>query len=196
MPASKEVPFFCDFAVLYRDRNFLKFRPFCGDTVAERINSACRFMLYVVIGCVLWQVDAFICIAYITTLLIFVIFGKSNPSKPARSMYREKQEELVKRPRNAECRMPTDDNPFGNFMVTDFDDPDRPPACDPEDVQEEIDSKFYKNLYRNVDDLYEKESSARQFYTNPVTAVCNDQVEFARALYQDVGSKRRHGLAY
>lgn len=195
MPTQREAPFFCDFGVLFRNRNFLRFRPFCGDTVAERINSACRFVIYVLLGCILWHMDAFICMAYFVTLLLFVIFGKSNPPATARAA-NFKGYAVAKGRDDKECRMPTDDNPFGNFMVTDFDDPERPPACDPEDVREEIDSKFYKNLYRNVDDLYEKESSARQFYTNPVTAVCNDQVEFARSLYQDMGSRRRHGMAY
>jgi hypothetical protein len=43
--------------------------------------------------------------------------------------------------RNAKCQA----NPFGNFMVIDFDDPDRPPARNSEDVQEETDSKFLQD---------------------------------------------------
>ena len=94
----------------------------------------------------------------------------------------------------AGCRLPTDANPFGNFLLTDYDDPDRPPACRYEDVSELVDEKFYKGLYRNADDLYETESSQRQFYQMPVTTLCNDTVGFARSLFQDVGKTRPHGM--
>jgi hypothetical protein len=148
MPSVKEALFFCDLGVLFRDKNFLRFRTFCGVTVAERINSAFRLVLYVTIGCVLWYIDTVLCLVYIATLTLFVLFGKQCLPVHKRIVVQNVRKTPVKKHNGQECRMPSDANPFGNFMVTDFDDLDRPPACNFEDVQEDIDSKFYKNLYR------------------------------------------------
>lgn len=90
----------------------------------------------------------------------------------------------------ASCRRPTVNNPFMNPLVTDFNDGDKPVACnaDDEDINEEIVEKFNKNLYRNVDDLFETENSQRQFFTIPETRLPNQQKEFAMWLYGDMPS--------
>ena len=67
------------------------------------------------------------------------------------------------------CRKPTDDNPFMNKLLTDFSSIDKPEACDPNDsdIKEQINEKFNKDLYMDVDDLFSKKNSQRQFFTMP-----------------------------
>ena len=91
------------------------------------------------------------------------------------------------------CTMPTLDNPFMNATMKDYlnVDPetnkiiDRPPACDTNDpnIKREIDKMYDNNLYKDIDDIFGKMNSQRQFYTMPSTTIPNDQDAFAKWLY-------------
>ena len=78
------------------------------------------------------------------------------------------------------CRKPTSDNPFMNPAVTEFGG-DPPAACnaEDEDIKDNIKVNFNHQLFRDVDELWERENSQRQFYTLPNTGVPNNQKEFA-----------------
>ncbi len=83
------------------------------------------------------------------------------------------------------CRRPTVDNPFMNPYITDYNNGDPPAACnaDDEEIKDEMTVNFNHELFRDVDELWERENSQRQFYTIPTTAIPNNQVEFAKWLY-------------
>lgn len=87
---------------------------------------------------------------------------------------------------NKSCKKPTYQNPFMNPDITDFGNGEHPVACnaDDNDIKYEIAEKFNKNLFRNVDDIFETENSKRQFYTIPNTGVPNNQTEFAEWLWK------------
>ena len=73
---------------------------------------------------------------------------------------------------DTECQAPSKDNPFGNLLISDIqDNPKKKKACkitNP-NVKEEIEEIFGHNLYRDVNDVYSKNNSQRQFYSNPST---------------------------
>lgn len=83
------------------------------------------------------------------------------------------------------CRRPTPDNPMMNPDLTEYGNGDPPAACnaDDEDIKNEINVNFNHQLFRDVDEIWERENSQRQFYTLPNTAVPNNQIEFAKWLY-------------
>jgi len=91
------------------------------------------------------------------------------------------------------CVSPTIDNPFMNATMKDFlnVDPvtnrivDRAEACDINDleVKKQMDSSFNNNLYKDVNDVFGKMNSQRQFYTMPSTTIPNAQDDFAKWLY-------------
>jgi hypothetical protein len=93
--------------------------------------------------------------------------------------------ELEEYKRNT-CKRPTIDNPYMNTNIYDFNNGHVPVACnvDDDDIKEDIKVNFNHNLFRNVDELWERENSQRQFYTMPNTTVPNNQVEFAKWLYK------------
>lgn len=81
------------------------------------------------------------------------------------------------------CTKPTQDNPLMNYMISDYkDNPDKLKACT--NVETDIDNNFNHNLYKDIDDLFEKKNSQRQFYTMPNTQNPNDQKAFAEWLYK------------
>lgn len=84
------------------------------------------------------------------------------------------------------CRRPTPDNPLMNPGVTEYGTYDPPVACnsDDEEIKESIKVNFNHELFRDVDELWERENSQRQFYTMPNTGVPNKQNEFAEWLYK------------
>jgi hypothetical protein len=91
------------------------------------------------------------------------------------------------------CTKPTIDNPFMNVTMKDYFNIDqstkmiidRPEACDTNDIniKKEMNSAFNNNLFKDVNDIFGKTNSQRQFYTMPSTTIPNDQNEFAKWLY-------------
>ena len=94
----------------------------------------------------------------------------------------------------AACTAPQAQNPFMNVLVTDYvQDPTRPAACDMQDrgVQKEVNRHFEAGLYRNIEDIYGKNASDRQFYTTPSTTIPNDQEAFVKFLGGGQNLERR-----
>lgn len=99
----------------------------------------------------------------------------------------EEKEEYQK----ATCRRPTYENPFMNPSPTDFnnDKDNIPQACnvDDEEINNDINLKFHEKMFRNIDDVFDRENSIRQFYTLPSTSIPNNQIEFAKWCYDNGG---------
>jgi Family of unknown function (DUF5762) len=83
------------------------------------------------------------------------------------------------------CRKPTKDNPFMNPSAMDFNEPNVPVACnaDDEDIADEIPLKFHEDMYRDLEDVYNRKNSQRQFFTVH-HSIPNDQEAFARWCYK------------
>jgi len=84
------------------------------------------------------------------------------------------------------CRKPTNDNPFMNPFITEYNDITPPEACNIDDdkIKDDMMIHFNHDLFRDVDELWERKNSQRQFYTVPNTAIPNNQKEFAEWLYK------------
>lgn len=85
-----------------------------------------------------------------------------------------------------DCKLPSIDNPFGNVMITDIGNPKFKKACDSYNnnmVKRDIKKDFEDGLYMDVNDIYSKKNSQRQFYTMPNTDIVNDQGGFAKWCY-------------
>ena len=73
-----------------------------------------------------------------------------------------------------------------NVLMNDYvHNPKRPEACNVSKpvVEKKIKQYFENDLYMNIDDVFNKNSSYRQFYTTPSTTIPNDQEGFAKWLY-------------
>lgn len=98
---------------------------------------------------------------------------------------------------------PRANNPYNNVLITDIvDNPDKlpaPPAYYPETEKEILDKTkeaiqkmnptfpdMTQKLFASLDDHFEFEQSARQFYSNPATTIPNDQGAFAEFCYGEM----------
>ena len=80
-----------------------------------------------------------------------------------------------------ECVLPTDNNPFMNVLPTDK--RERKKACSDKKIKKLVDNKFSKGIFKNINSVYDRENSQREFYTMPSTTIPNNQTDLANWLY-------------
>jgi len=84
-------------------------------------------------------------------------------------------------------RKPTKENPFTNIVFSDYLDASNlalPCNTDQKDVEKEMQNLYNSTIYRNLEDVWERENSQRLFYTMPIQTIPNDQTNFANWLYK------------
>ena len=87
------------------------------------------------------------------------------------------------------CQVPTYDNPMGNVLMSDYANPNRPPACYSESVapmiKQALDDTLPFDAGRSRSPLpsQQRAAAARQFVSSPVTTIPGDQTGFAEWLY-------------
>lgn len=171
--------------VLFRNGNFYRIIPSRKMSKIEVLNSLTRFFLYVLILYLIFSKKReYIYVPVIAIMVIVLIYYIQ------RGDVRDQKIEKVCRQgfcNNVQvCQRPTEGNPFMNVTVADLmDNRDRPAGCISTDKQinREINRNFNNNLMKDVDDVYNRGYSQRQFYTMPSTTIPNDQGAFAKFLY-------------
>jgi hypothetical protein len=95
---------------------------------------------------------------------------------------------------NGSCRRPTNDNPFMNYNFNDFISANPPVPCNTDDdkIKDDIKQCYDANLYRDLDDLYDKANSQREFYSAPYRVWPPDQDTLAKWLYKNTGTCKEH----
>jgi len=172
--------------ILIRPNKILEFVPNNDMNSNEKMNAMVRLSVY--IGLISYFLSNDIRMMYIPVLTVILTIFINYPT------YRNIQnfENDIKNDENVAvdvdgklCQKPNSTNPFMNVMVTDYaDNPNRLPACKlvdgDEKVKEDVERYFDHNLYKDVDDIYNKINSQRQFYTTPNTMVPNDRESFQK----------------
>lgn len=178
-----------DFKVLFQTDRLTEFFPTRDQTLEERLNSIMRLSIYVSMLLYFNRKNyKYMSIALGAGLLTLFVY--TNYARDSGKDVKSKIETLTTDVQDA-CVKPTIDNPFMNATMKDYMNivdgkiVDRPPACSISDnnVKKEIDTAFETNLYRDVDDVFGKFNSQRQFFTVPSTTIPNDRESFQKWLY-------------
>lgn len=171
--------------------NASKFIPDNQMSLDEQLNAVVRFSIYFSLITLVIKRDYRILFFVVFTAFMTLIIRKYNDDLHSkRKTVLEKMDLGDERGRGL-CMKPTKENPFMNVRMSDYKDfPSRPPACNiaKRPVNKMVRSYFDDGLYRDVDDIFGKQASDRQFYTMPVTTIPNDQTKFAEWLYRTPGS--------
>lgn len=166
--------------ILIRDNNYMDFFPSNMSTVSENLNSLFRLSVYISIGLIAYTKKfSYILIAAIGALITFLLYKFNNID--------DSDEFTLEMNKKKDCTKPTLGNPFMNVTFIDnLENPQREEACDINDpeIKEDVDNKFYNNLFRDTSDLFGKLNSQRQFYTMPSTTIPNDRESFQNWLYK------------
>ena len=166
-------------------RNYLTILPTQEMTTEEKLNALVRFFLY--LGCALALIRAdyrYLFFGIIVAVMSIPLYqNEMNQLEKVEKFLEAKDLDVVN---NKVCTRSTIDNPFMNPSIADYKYyPSRPAACDNDNpkVQKTMTKNFYSRLFRDSDDLYDQEGSARQFYTVPGSTIPNDQGTFAEWCY-------------
>ena len=119
------------------------------DQVDEQINKSIMFLIYISIVFIFLSSNMS---ALSISILIVLIIIKINYTKEKFNIEKK-------------CRKPTNDNPFMNVLMKD----DGLEACDVS--EKEILDKYNNNLYRNINDVFDKNNGQLYFRTNNVTTL-------------------------
>lgn len=183
-----------NFGVLFEKRRLVEFVPTADMTQEEKLNALTRLVFYT--GLVIFVYNRQIWTLYIPILgMFFLLFlynmsrkqrgdNTSKDSKDSKDSTPDlKDDSTIIRP--PLCTPPTRNNPFMNVLMNEWvDNPTRPPACEYPGVDQEVEDHFNYDLYKDIDDLFEKNNGQRQFFTMPYTTIPNDQNSFAKWLYE------------
>ena len=189
-----------DFNQIIRQDRLMDFIPKPEMSFSEKVNSIVRLSIYsgIILG-LLHNNYLYIYIpivVMVTTYLVYMF--QSDKSKedyqnlprqlnqftenPSLDRYNQQQAEAEKE--KANCVSTTLDNPFMNFLPAD--DRRRGQSCkmvDNEELSNKVKANFNNNLFKDVDDIYNRKHSERQYYTMPNNKAANDQGLFASWLY-------------
>ena len=169
---------------LFTRDNYLVFFPAEGMALDEKLNALVRLAVYfAIVMTALRQNLQFLLVPIVVGLGTAAVYeAVGREAYTARAAGQADAGAAA-----AACTVPRAQNPFMNVLMSDYTaDPTRPPACDVEDegVRDEMRRHFETGLYRNIEDIYGKSASDRQFYTMPSTTIPNDQGAFVRFLGQ------------
>lgn len=179
-----------DIEILIKHAN--EFVPLKDHTIEEKLNAIMRGSIYISILLYMYYNDTqYFYIAIMTGLLTFFVYSQYSRKDKQEPTHQEQS--TIEKFEEGTCTKPTIDNPFMNATMKDYMNldkngkiVDRPPACDVEEpeIKKQMDDYFNNNLYRDVDDVFGKMNSQRQFFTMPWTTIPNDpNLDFAKWLY-------------
>jgi hypothetical protein len=198
-----------DPSIFFKNNNYLNFIPSKSSSRIGILNSFSLFSIYVLVIFTLFY-KQYIIYPLVSLIFIYILYKiyEKNPKDPKEENlennkdvvydddgnivklstgYYDPDGNLIFRSespinRDLPCRKPTPDNPFMNPQIHDYNAGQMPAPCnsDDEDVKNEIKGTFNKDLYRDVNDLFDIRNSERQFYTIPAPTIPPDQEKFAQ----------------
>lgn len=174
--------------ILFDQKQLHMFWPNKTYTKEENFNAISRFLLYSGFVLSIYRNNSDIFFVFFIFIGLLAFLSKYAEKK----LYKNINDYKIARHNNPKhtikvqqsCKKPTQQNPFGNVMMTDYEDaPNRPPACPYDEIKTDINKKFVNDMYRDITDIYDNENSQRQFYTTANTTIPNDQINFAKWCY-------------
>lgn len=197
----EEDPFwFDDISILYNKDRLIEFVPTTDMNAVDRLNSIARIALYTgILTSIMYQNASFLYIAVIGLGLTYFLhkqthLGDENYEDENYEDEEETQEGGNPPGKNGNAvngnavdgngmvyQKPNKENPFANVLLTDYvDNPNRPPAGNVEDpiVKAGVEKHFANGLYKNANDIWDKNNSQRQYLSTPGTTIPNDRHSF------------------
>ena len=155
----------------------------------EKLNALTRLSIYLsIILFVIYRDYKIFFIAIVSAVILSIIYyAEKRRHISNQEQFEDKiktelainKDTAIKVNENGDiCQLPTPNNPFMNVLMTDYtDNPNRPPACNYNDkqVSEMRDQYFNYNLYKDVEDVWEKRNSQREYVTLPGMTIPNDR---------------------
>lgn len=154
----------------------------------EKLNSIIRFILFIgIISALIFNDERFIVFIIVTMIISIIIYYYYRNNINIKETYLN--DNNLKIVDNKICVKPTKNNPFMNPSIVDikYTDDVVYGACSIKDekISDLINKEFYKGVFRDVEDIYNKNSLDRQFYSMPSTTIPNEANKLGDWLYNN-----------
>ena len=166
-----------DIMVLFKFNRVTEFFPTDDMTIEEKLNSIARLSIYVsLILSAYCSNSKYLYIAIVTMLLTVMIYTNGSTT-------------ITEKFTDVTYVKPTLNNPFMNILPDDYitrpnrDSLNKANSYINTGLNNYMDDKYNYNLYKDADDVFDNNTTQRQFYTMPVTTIPNQQTKFAKWLY-------------
>lgn len=166
--------------IIFKSNKIFEFFPTNNMSYSEKLNSLSRLSIYLSIILFTYSGNyLYLFISIVTLVITYLLYLQNDRINEFFELDTDNKLKI---------RSPTNDNPFMNITLDDWENPNREsliniPMANLKEIQNDIKKKFNNNLYRDLSDVFEKENSQRQFYTTPITTIPNQQGKFAKWLY-------------
>jgi c-di-AMP phosphodiesterase-like protein len=163
----------------------------------EKILSIVFLIIFLsIILLFIFREPAIILIAIVLIILLFYIYLFDEKTKIETNEHLSNRNLAIVN--NQICVRPSYDNPFMNPSIVDYSNNNNDiKACpyNEADVEHNVNSFFKDNVYKDINDIYERNFSERQFYTVPATTIPNDRKSYEQWLYyRDKTCKENNGI--
>lgn len=166
-------------------------------TIEEKINAVMRFVIVIgIMATLIFNDSTYILFVLIIMMLSIVIFNYHQERVAESEKYlNTKDIDIID---NQKCYKPSIHNPFMNPNITHItENADEIKNCpiDNSDVNNAMKKYFYAHVFRETDDIYDKNLLERQFYTMPSTTIPNEREKLGDWLYNRGAScKENNGV--
>jgi hypothetical protein len=186
-----------DINVILDKSKLHKYIPLKSYSKEEKLNSIVRISIYIsILFIVLTGNINYLFIAIFGLVLTLIIYSNSENTVEKKinkniENYRNIKNDKDFKKYNVKpskyletCILPTNNNPFMNPLVSEK--ANKKKACktfNNEKLRKVVDDKFSKGLFKDINSVYDRENSQREFYTLPSTTIPNNQEAFGQWLY-------------
>ena len=164
----------------------INFKPLINMSFKDKILSIINFIIFVaLVLSLIFKNIIYVLIGLIIIILLFYVYlYEDNVRIKNKKILNDNNLEFYD---NKICVKPSLENPFMNPSIIDYkNNNNNIKACSyitNEIVEDNIHKYFSQNVYKDINDIYEKNFSARQFYTVPAITIPNDRESYEKWLY-------------
>jgi hypothetical protein len=173
-----------DIYILFNRHRLVEFVPSADMTTNERLNAITRFLIYLgILLTLVYKSSTPIYIPIVGCVLMWIVHEH----------YPQLGGSVAE-----QVQMPSAENPFMNVLLSDYvNNPQRGPAADVElpVVQKSMEENFSQGLYRDINNIWDRNNSQRQYYTMPSTTIPNDRDSFMKWCYKTPNTCKDGNLA-
>jgi len=173
----KEIFWITDLSILYK--NCYIFFPNPKYSLIANLNAIVRFfILYSILCFVIYQnTEVFIPLALIMIITLILYYFRVYIKEPFQN-----SDIPIEAPIENVIRTSTPSNPMMNLNFVDYNSK-KNIQIDKNITNDEINKNLNGDLFDNITDISNKNMFERNFYTNPINTVPNNQTDFAKWLY-------------
>lgn len=180
-----------DVKILFNLDRMIEFFPHKNSTIEENLNSLVRLSIYGSILIAMYKRNPTYLALIIVFLVITYVIHKYYDEKEHLTAVEAQKKIQFKQESPIES---TINNPFMNPTFLDASKNRRPvpeyhqDTQEAEEMREKVSNNFNYGLYRDIEDVFGRKNSQRQFYTVPSTTIPNDQSKYRDFLFGDLKS--------